>query len=663
VTTVAQPAVPAVGSGNALARALAWLAELLESYSQAAVRIARVVAVVAALLALGALTANVFTRQVLGFSIYVAPELAQFSFLWTIWMGVSLAVKRSSVTVLTLVSHHGAPLWQRSVQTFSGVALGVLLVYSCYRATQFALGDGAPGGVTTALEVSWFYPIASMALGYYFVTLHYSQAVVAGGARLAARGRPAVREAVTGLAGGAAIAGLVWLAMAGILEAGGSEFIALGLLFVVLTLAGTPIVFMLLMVGVVAFLPSFLGLSFYPSPDPIIPYFTSQSQMGLTGGGELLVILMFLIVAEVMNASGMSGRLIAFAAALVAHLRGGMAYVAQLTSAAVSGISGSAQADAAIMTPLLVPAMEREGYRRDVAAAVVAGASIKGPIGPISIMFIAYGVAVQGPGGASISKLLLSGVFAEILLLLFQAATVYVVVRRMDFLQKRRFAGIGAVARTGASAFPVLLIPVIILGGIFSGVFTPRESAAVAAAVALLLALVWYAGISPRQLPDAITLAAIETGIVMLLLGDSAILSRALERAGFGQDLTDFFTGITENRYVFLLVVNVLLLLVGTFIEPLPALFILAPFLAPVAVTEFGIDPVHFGLIMVFNLVLALIHPPIGLVLFLVSSIAKVSVERLSIMILPWLGVSLVVLFLVTYLPSEAVLALANLID
>ena len=159
-----------------------------------------------------------------------------------------------------------------------------------------------------------------------------------------------------------------------------------------------------------------------------------------------------------------------------------------------------------------------------------------------------------------------------------------------------------------------------------------------------------------------LVLAGLETGIVMLLLGDSAILSKALFLDRFGETLSEFFTGLTDNKYMFLLLVNLLLLAVGIFVEPLPALYILAPFMAPIA-AGFGIDPVHFGLIMVFNLVIALIHPPIGLVIFLVSSLAKVSVERLSIMILPWLAVSLVVLFLVTYLPSEVVLALSNLID
>jgi tripartite ATP-independent transporter DctM subunit len=663
VTTIATPAPPARAHLR-LAGALERLAGLLELYSQAVLRIARVVLVVAASLAVLSLVGNVFTRQVLGFSLFGAPELARFAFLWVIWMGVSIAVKRQAVTVITLLSHRGAAWWQRSVRTFSGLALGSLLVYCCWRATLFATGEGAPGGVSPALGIAWFYPVASMAVGYYFITLHYAQGAVAGAARVVGSGRVGLLATLQALVGAAVIATAVLLAMWGVLEAGGTPLLAVGILFVALTMAGTPIVFMLSMVGIFAMAPNgILGIELYPFASPQTPFSTTQFTMGLSGGLELLTILMFLIVAEMMNASGMSTRLIAFAASLVAHVRGGMAYVCQVTSAVVSGISGSAQADAAIMTPLLVPAMEREGYRRDVAAAVVAGASIKGPIGPLSIMFIVYGVVVSGPAGASISKLLLSGLLAEILLFLFQAATVYVVVRRMDFLATRRFAGWATVARKGVDALPVFAIPVIILGGIFSGVFTIPESAAIGAVATIVLALFWYASVSPLQLPAAIVTAGVETGIVMLLLGDSAILAKALERARFGQDVEDFLTGISDNKYIFLLVVNLLLLAVGIFIEPLPALYILAPFLAPVAVLGYGIDPVHFGLIMVFNLVLALIHPPIGLVIFLVSSIAKVSVERLSLMILPWLAVSLLVLFLITYLPSEAVLVLANLLD
>jgi tripartite ATP-independent transporter DctM subunit len=305
-----------------------------------------------------------------------------------------------------------------------------------------------------------------------------------------------------------------------------------------------------------------------------------------------------------------------------------------------------------------VPAMEKEGYPRDVAAAVVSAASIKGPIGPISLMFIVYGVVVDS---VNINELLLSGILVIAILFAFQAATVYVEVRVRGFHQRRPFSGWRTVGSTFLDAVPILAIPVIILGGIFfGGVFTPTESAPVAAIFALFLAFFWYRGLSPLDVPRVFTMAALETGIVMLLLGDASILAKALQNNQFGQSVNNFFLDLTSNRYVFLLVVNGLLLLVGIFIEPLPAVLILAPFLSIVATQNYGIDPVHFGLIMCFNLVLALIHPPVGLVLFLVSSLSKVSVERLSITILPWLGVSIAVLFLVTYLPTKVVLVLAR---
>jgi tripartite ATP-independent transporter DctM subunit len=660
MTTVASPPPhpAAVPPAPRLARALERLAGGLELFAQAALRIARVGTIAGATIAAVVEAFNVFIRYVLDYGLFGSEELARFAFIWTIWMGVALAVRSGAAMSITLLVDHGPDWWRRSLRTFSGVALAALLAFACYRATQYATSSESLDQISPALGIRNFYPIVPMALGFYFITLFYLQQAVAGAARLVAAGREGLRTALQGLAGGAVAAVLVWLGAYGVLEAGGAKLLALGLIFVALTLAATPVVFMLLMVGLVATFDIF-ALHFYPTTDTLFPWRTIEVHIGLSLGSELVVILMFLVVAEVMNASGMSDRLIRFAAACVGHLRGGMAYVCQLTSALASGISGSAQADAAVMTPLLVPAMEKEGYPREVAAAVVAGASIKGPIGPISIMFIVYGVVVGVPG-LSIKKLLLSGVFAEILLLLFQGATVYLVVRRMGFFTKRPFAGMRVVGRTALEALPVLAIPVIILGGILGGVFTPTESGAVAVVVVVALALFWYASLAPRELPRVIAAAGLETGIVMLLIGTSSVLGDVLANQLFGESLRSFFD-FTTNKYVFLLVVNLLLLAVGIFIEPLPALYILGPFLALVAM-DFGVDPTHFGLIVVFNLVLALIHPPIGLVLFLVSSIAKVSIERLSIMILPWLGVSLIVLFLVTYLPSDVVLALSNLL-
>ncbi|MFN8111280.1 MAG: TRAP transporter large permease subunit [Thermoleophilia bacterium] len=664
MTTVAAPPASAEPRVTGAVTATRRVADVLEMYSAAAARIARVVAVLAVLAIMVMTAGNVFTRNVPGYSLFSSEELARWSYLWAIWMGVSLAVKRSAVTTITFLSNRGPLPWQRAIQTFAGVALAVLIGFSCVRSTQYVLSREGVVYTGEASGISAFYPIASMTVGYYFIAVHYLAAVARGAVQVAQAGTLGLRRAGEGLVGalliGAVLWGVCWVLLA---HTGVSRLVVLGIVFVTLTLSGMPVVFMLSLVGILAFLPSFVGLSFYPSPDPLVAFKTTMGNMGLSAGGELLVIVMFLVVAEVLNASGMSARLISFAASLVGHFRGGMAYVSQLTSLLVAGVSGSAQADAAIMTPILVPAMEREGYRRDVAAAVVSGASIKGAIGPLSVMFIIYGTVVTGSASASIKKLLVSGLPAIMLLFFLQALTIYAVVRRTNMLPKRRFVGWRQVGVTGWAALPVLAIPVIILGGIFAaGAFTPTESAAVGAVVSILMALFLFGSLSPSQLPGVLTLAAIEAGIVMLLLGDSQIIAKALFIDNFSTSLQNFLTGLTSDKYVFLLVVNLLLLVVGIFLEPLPALWILAPSLATVAVNVYGVDPVHFGLIVVFNLVLALIHPPIGLVLFLVSSISGVTIERLSITIIPWFLVSLLVLVLVTYLPDNVVLVATHLL-
>jgi tripartite ATP-independent transporter DctM subunit len=630
----------------------------LRVYSDAAAGIARVGVIVSIVLCGGATVATVFTAYVLGFEVVDGvDEFAAYAFLWTIWMGVSLAIRQGEVTVVTFVRDRG-PVWlQRSVRTFSGLSIAILLAYCVYYSTKYALDRNTLLGRTAIMGIPQVYGVAAMTVGYYFISMHYLANAAEGARRLAAQGRASLKTIISSLAGAVVIGAAVLVIAWGILEAGGTPLLALGVIFVALTFAGNPIIFMLSIVGIIAS-RGIAGMEFYPTPggDALFPFRTTQTTMGLSGFTELIVILMFLVVAEVMNASGMSVRLIAAASALLGHLRGGMAYVCQVTSALLSGVSGSATADAAMMTPVLVPAMEKEGYPRDVAAAVVSGASIKGPIGPISIMFIVY--ATLGTP-AKLGDLLLSGIPAMILLLVLQAATVYFVVRRLGFFKPRPFPGLRPVMRTGLSAVPVLLIPVILIGGIVRGVFGVTQAGAVAAVVALLFAMFLYGSLAPADLPRVLTLAGMETGIVMLLVGDSAILSRALQNNNFGDDLAGWIQGITTNREVFLLITVLLLLAIGLFVEPLPALYIFAIPLYPLA-EVYGVNDTQFGLIIVFALVLALIHPPIGLVLFLVSSVSKVSVERLSIMIIPWLLVSLLVLFLVTYLPSWAVLVVAN---
>jgi tripartite ATP-independent transporter DctM subunit len=658
------PALAPLPVGETTApRVVLQLARWLDQYSRGLVRFALFGAVAAALVTFLTVLVDVFSLFVLGVSLRGAEQISSFAFLWAVWLGVSIAVRQGAVTVISVVSARGPAWWQRSVQTFSGLALGLLLAYAVVQSTRYAIGEESLRSFSADLSIRKVYPIASMTVGYYLIAAHYLAYLANGLARLLDGGRQSLRVSVQALVGALTIAALTWGTCAALFAAGAAKLLVLGVIFVILTLAGTPVVFMLSIVGILS-TKAFLGLSFYPNPDQIFPFRQTQNAMGLKGASELIVILMFLIVAEVLNESGMSDRLIRFAVSIVGHFRGGTAYVCQVTSMLASGVSGSAQADAAIMTPLLVPAMEKDGYPRDVAAAVVSGASIKGAIGPLSIMFILYPAYVQDDNASPpAGQLLFSGVGAVLLLFVLQAATIYWVVRRRGFFVKRPFAGASAVARATGSALPILSIPVIILGGILSGVFTAPQAASVALLVTFLLAFFWYSTLTFRDIPRVVGMACVETGVVTLLLGDSAILAGTLQNNGFGADFSSFLTGITDNKYVFLLVINVLLLLVGIFIEPLPALAILAPFIAPIAVLAYGIDPVHIGLIMVFNLVLALIHPPIGLVLFLVSRIAKVPIERLSITVLPWLAVSILVLFLITYLPAGVVLWLSHLLQ
>ncbi len=634
---------------------------ILGVVAQATAAIAMAIAVIAGLMIFVVVLGNILDRQFLNGSIYGSEEMSRFAFLWVVWMGVSLAVRRSAVTVLTIGTDHGPWWWRASLRGLAMGSLAILLTYACWQSIHYVLSQESLDAVSPAMRLPMWTAILSMPVGYVFIVIQYLYIASRSLDRVRSSAGPHPwRPVLVGIAGGVVLAAVLWVVCFGLINANVAPLVPLAIVFVSLSLAGMPVVFMLSLVGILG-ATSFMWLAFFPfaGTDPLFPFRTTQNAMGLSTGGELVVIYLFLMVAEIMNAAGLSQRLIRFAASLVGHFRGGMAFVCQLTSAVMSGISGSAQADAAVMTPLLVPAMEKEGYDRDVAAAVVAGASIKGPVGPISVMFIAYGYIVSGPGQAPINQMLASGVVLVIGLLLLQGAVVSIVARRRGLTPPHGFLGWGEVARSGIAALPILMIPVIIIGGILSGFYTPTESASVALAVTLILAIA-FRRLSFPVLGRAMIVAAIETGIVMLLLGDSAILAQLLYIDGFGQSIQNAMTSLTSNADVFLLMVMVIMLLVGIFIEPLPALYMFAPFLAPVAVTVYNINPVQFACVVVLALVIGLIHPPVGLVLFLVSSISKVRVERLSITILPWIGVSLVGLLLVAYMPADILLWFAH---
>lgn len=371
-----------------------------------------------------------------------------------------------------------------------------------------------------------------------------------------------------------------------------------------------------------------------------------QRLFSATDSFQLMAIPLFILAGALMNAGGLSQRLVALARVLVGWLRGGLAQISIVTSIFFSGISGAAAAEAAAVGSIMMPAMERAGYRKAFGAAVVAGASLIGPIIPPSIPMILYGVA----SGTSISSLFLAGAVPGLLLGLAQMGAAHLMAVREGYPRERR-ATLPEVGRAVRGGLLAALMPVIILGGILGGIFTPTEAAAVAVLYALVVGGLVYRELRWAALPPLLWETAVTTGVVMLMIGMTESLGWIMAAERIPQTLASWLLSISAEPWLILLLINLALLLIGIPLEPAPAILILTPVLLPLA-RELGVDPVHFGVIMVLNLVIGLVTPPVGASLFVVSSIGRVPLVDLSRALVPFIAASLAILLLVTYWPA-----------
>jgi tripartite ATP-independent transporter DctM subunit len=360
----------------------------------------------------------------------------------------------------------------------------------------------------------------------------------------------------------------------------------------------------------------------------------------------LVAAPLFILMGNILGAARLTDRIVRFATSLVGALRGGYAHASILSSMIFAGMVGSAVADAAGTGAVEVRAMKKAGYRPETAAAISAAAATIGPIIPPSLPMVIYGVSAD----TSIGRLFLAGVIPGVLMGLALMVMVAVIAPRQG-LPRHAFGGLRAVWAAFKEAVWALLTPVILLGGMFSGLFTPTEAAAVADLYALFLGFVVYRSLHVRDVPGILINAAETTGIVMVLVMVAGALGWTMSISRIPQTLAPAMVAAIHSPLVFLFASNVILLLVGCFMETLAALLILIPILVPTAIS-FGIDPVQFGLIMIFNLILGTIHPPIGVVLFVMSRIADVSFETISRAILPWLVPLLTVLIAITVWPA-----------
>ncbi|MCX7342137.1 MAG: TRAP transporter large permease [Hyphomicrobiales bacterium] len=363
----------------------------------------------------------------------------------------------------------------------------------------------------------------------------------------------------------------------------------------------------------------------------------------------LLAVPLYVLAGRLMMTGGVARRLVEFAVSLVGFLRGGLAAATVLTSMLFATISGSSAATAAAIGSTLIPEMERKKYPRPFAAAVVASSGELGVIIPPSVPMVIYAVIT----GISITDLFIAGIIPGIMIGLSLILTIVVVSsirnygEREPFQLKPYVANIGVATKRAALS---LVMPFIILGGIYGGVFTPTEAAVVAVAYALFLGCIVYREIPLKALPRIFAESAFTSSIVMIIVGFAFVFAYALALMQAPQQVAAAIRGVSSDPIVFLLLVNLFLFVVGMFMETFAAIIILAPVLAPVA-QQLGIDPVHFGLIMIVNLAIGMVTPPVGVNLFVACGIANITMEQLMRPLLVFLCVLIINMFIITYVP------------
>ena len=415
----------------------------------------------------------------------------------------------------------------------------------------------------------------------------------------------------------------------------------LALTFVVAVLIGIPVAFGLGLAAVAGILAwGKVSLSLVP-------------QRMFTGVDSFvfMAIPFFILAGELMTTSGILDRLLKFADAMVGHIRGGLAHVNIVGSMVFAGISGSAVADAAALGSVLIPTMEKE-YDVDFGSGVCAGASTIGPIIPPSIPMVIYSLAA---GGVSIAGLFLAGVIPGILMGLGMMVIAYLIARRRGYPVRPRLSSWREFFASTWQAIPALLMPVIIVGGILGGVFTPTEAAAVAVAYALVVGFLVTRELKWRDLPPALVRSAVTTSVVFMLIATANIVAWLLTTQQLPRVMGDFLRTVAPSPWLFLLIVNIFLLIVGCLMDLSAAMIMFVPILAPIAMS-YGLDPIHFGFVVVLNLVIGLLTPPVGVCLFVVSGIARISMERLVRAVWPFLVWQIVVLFVVTYVPAVSMI-------
>jgi tripartite ATP-independent transporter DctM subunit len=416
------------------------------------------------------------------------------------------------------------------------------------------------------------------------------------------------------------------------------------IVFIVLLAVGVPIAYVLFGTAL-----AYIELS---DNTVLFASFAQQLFSGIEQYG-LMAIPLFMLAGEIMNRGGLIRRLIEFARIFVAGLKGGLAYINLLANMMMASIIGSATAQISVMTQAMVPEMERAGYSRDFAAATTAAGGLLSPIIPPSMLFVIFGVL----GQIAIGDLFIAGIIPGILLALGFLLVVALLGLVRDFPRGEwltRKEALVAVRR----GIPSAIVPLIIVGGILLGVFSPTESAAAAALAAIVIGRFVHRELDLREMPDILLKTAVNSTLVLFLIATANVFGWVIVFEGVPQRLTLWLTELSSDPFVFMLLVNASLLIIGAFIDSIAALIVVVPLLLPIAQMNYGINPYHFGVVVCINLVLGILTPPVGAGLFISATLAKVSPGRIFVALAPFLVVTLLILVLLSFEPRLVTLLL-----
>jgi len=405
----------------------------------------------------------------------------------------------------------------------------------------------------------------------------------------------------------------------------------------VLMLFGVPILFAIGLAAVMGVLTVPGGVPWVVVPSSI---FNGMNSF------PLMAIPFFVLAGELMNRGGISRRLVDFAVALMGHISGGLGHANVVANAMMSAVSGSALANIAAVGRVMIPEMERKGYDRGFATGITISASLLGPIIPPSITMVVYAVSA----GASIGGLFLAGVVPGLLIAVGLMLVIWYMARKRGYPVNDRFS-FRVVLRTGRDAIVALIMPLIILGGIFGGIMTPTESAALAVVYALIVGLFVFREMTYRDVAEIFASTGVLTGFILLIVGAARVFSDLLAQEAVPQAIATWVLSLTSNEILLILLINLMLLVVGCLMDTTAAIIIMVPILLPIA-TALGMDPLMFGVIMCINLVIGLATPPVGVALYLGANVAGMRVEKVIHYTVPLLLVHLLALLAITFVPA-----------